>query len=242
MTVEIDPERRLGALVRDNPEFASVFESVGIDYCCGGDASLARACADADLEVATVREKLREARSGDAGETSDRDSISALVDDIVETHHDYLRDELPSLERTVRKVVRVHGDAHPELREVESTFLDLADEATHHIEDEEENVFPELERLDGEPSLTPDEEARIRKAIGHLEDEHDAAAAHLERLRSLTDDYAIPEDACPSYRSMLDRLQLLEEDMHLYIHKENNVMFPEAQERLEAVVAEYSSH
>ncbi|WP_222918855.1 hemerythrin domain-containing protein [Natrinema sp. SYSU A 869] len=137
-----------------------------------------------------------------------------------------------------RKVVRVHGDAHPELHEVESTFLDLADEVTHHIEDEEENVLPELERLDDEPSLTPDEEARIREPIAHLEDEHDVAAAHLERLRSLTDDYAIPEDACPSYHNMLDRLRLLEEDMHLHIHKESNVMFPEALLRLEAVVAE----
>ena len=239
MTGEIDPDRRLGALVRDNPEFASVFESVGIDYCCGGDVSLAQACADADLAVETVRERLREARSNDAAATSHWDSLSALVDDIVETHHDFLRAELPSLERTIRKVVRVHGDAHPELHEIESAFLELADDVTHHIEDEEENVFPELERLDDAEEAAPaaDEEARIREAIAHLEDEHDAAAAHLERIRSLSDDYAVPEDACTSYRNMLDRLQLLEEDMHLHIHKENNVLFPDAQERLAAAVA-----
>ncbi|ELZ17330.1 iron-sulfur cluster repair di-iron protein [Haloterrigena salina JCM 13891] len=238
MTDEINPERRLGALVRDNPEFASVFESVGIDYCCGGDDSLERACADADLEVGAVVERLRDSRSDGGDGTDGWNSLSALVDDIVETHHDYLRAELPSLERTVRKVVRVHGDDHPELRDIESTFLDLEDEVSHHIEDEEENVFPKLERLEDETALTGDEEARIREAIDHLEDEHDAAAAHLERLRSLTDDYAVPEGACTSYRNMLDRLRLLEEDMHLHIHKENNVMFPDAQERLETVVAE----
>ncbi|QRV14924.1 iron-sulfur cluster repair di-iron protein [Haloterrigena salifodinae] len=238
MTAEIDPERRLGALVRDNPEFASVFESVGIDYCCGGDDSLERACADADLEVGVVVDRLRDARSDGGDGTDDWDSLSALVDDIVENHHDYLRAELPPLERTVRKVVRVHGDDHPELHDVESMFLDLEDEVTHHIEDEEENVFPELERLEDETALTGDEEAQVRKAIDHLEDEHDAAAAHLERLRSLTDDYAVPEGACTSYRNMLDRLQLLEEDMHLHIHKENNVLFPDAQDRLAAAVAE----
>ena len=236
MTAAVDPDRTLGALVREHPEFASVFESVGIDYCCGGDATLAEACADEGLAVETVREKLREARSGDGEESGEWDSLSELVDDIVANHHDYLRAELPSLERTVRKVVRVHGDAHPELEEIESTFLDLADEVTRHIEDEEENVFPELERLDDDAALTADEEARIREAIDHLEDEHDAAAAHLERLRSLSDDYAVPEDACTSYRNMLDRLQLLEEDMHLHIHKENNVLFPDAQERLAAAV------
>ena len=31
---------------------------------------------------------------------------------------------------------------------------------------------------------------------------------------------------------MLDRLKMLEEDMHLHVHKENNVLFLEAEERL----------
>ena len=238
MTAEIDPETQLGTLVREHPEFASVFESLGIDYCCGGDATLAQACADEELAVETVREKLREARSDDATGTDDWESLSALVDDIVESHHDFLRAELPSLERTVRKVARVHGDSHPELREVESTFLELKEEITHHIEDEEENVFPELERLDDGAALTADDEARIREAITHLEDEHDATGANLERLRELTDDYAVPEDACTSYRNMLDRLQLLEENTHLHIHKENNVLFPDATERLAAAAAD----
>jgi len=33
---------------------------------------------------------------------------------------------------------------------------------------------------------------------------------------------------------MLDRLQMLEEDMHLHVHKENNVLFPEAEAMLAA--------
>jgi len=38
----------LGASVRDlvleNPAAARLFESLGIDYCCGGDQTLAQAC------------------------------------------------------------------------------------------------------------------------------------------------------------------------------------------------------
>ncbi|MFC6718704.1 iron-sulfur cluster repair di-iron protein [Natrialbaceae archaeon GCM10025810] len=232
MTHEIDPTTPLGKLVRDHPEFAPIFEAFGIDYCCGGDDPLERACADADLDVRTVVERLESARSDDGAGTA-HDSLADLVDDIVESHHDFLRAELPSLERTVRKVARVHGDAHPELEEIESTFLEFVDEVTHHIEDEEENVFPELEALEADASLTDADEVRIREAIAHLEDEHDAAASLLERIRSLSDEYAVPDDACTSYRNMLDRLQLLEEDMHVHVHKENHVLFPDAQELLE---------
>lgn len=233
MTETIDPSTSLGRLVRETPEFASVFESLGIDYCCGGDVPLERACEEDDLDLRTVLDQLADARSSESAGT-DAESLSELVEDVVETHHDYLRSELPSLERVVRKVVRVHGDAHPELRDVESEFLDLKEEVTHHIEDEEENVFPELLELDGETPPAELDEGRIRDAIDHLESEHDAAASSLERIRELSDDYEIPDGACTSYRNMLDRLQMLESDMHRHVHKENNVLFPEAEERLAA--------
>lgn len=231
-TTTIDPEAPLGRLVGDHPEFAAVFESLGIDYCCGGNTSLRRACDENGLEVDAVVERLVASDSTDEIAPAEA-SITELVDDIVETHHDYLRAELPSLERVVRKVARVHGDAHPELEAIEATFLDLQEEVTHHVADEEETVFPELRKLEGGAPPTAAEEARIREAIDHLESEHDAAAAHLEEIRTLSDGYAVPSDACTSYRNALDRLQLLESDMHRHVHKENNVLFPKAERALE---------
>ena len=233
MTSTIDPGTQLGQLVRENPEFASVFESLGIDYCCGGDAPLERACDENDLEVQSVVEQLEKAQSSD-GTKTDYESLSALVDDIIDTHHDYLRSELPSLERVVRKVARVHGDTHPELQEIETEFLGLKEDVTDHISDEEENVLPEIVKLDQDASLMEVDTPEIREAIDHLESEHEAAASHLEQIRALSDDYAIPDDACMSYRNMLDRLKMLEEDMHPHVHKENNVLFPEAEEQLAA--------
>ncbi|MDG5820558.1 iron-sulfur cluster repair di-iron protein [Natronococcus sp. A-GB7] len=232
-TTTIDPETSLGRLVGDHPEFAAVFESLGIDYCCGGDTSLRRACTENDLELDTVVERLATTDSTDELAPAEA-SITELVDDVVETHHDYLRAELPSLERTVRKVARVHGDTHPELEAIEATFLELQEEVTHHIADEEETVFPEIRKLENGAPPTAPEEARIREAIAHLEEEHDDAAAHLEEIRTLSDGYAVPSDACTSYRNMLDRLQLLEADMHRHVHKENNVLFPRAERALES--------
>ncbi len=235
MTETIVPATSLGQLVRENPEFASVFESLGIDYCCGSDVPLERACEEADLELRAVLDRLADARSSESAEAgASAASLSELADDMVETHHDFLRSELPSLERVVRKVARVHGDSHSELHEVESEFLDRKEEVTHHIEDEEENVFPELVTLDGETPPADADEKDIREAIDHLESEHDAAASSLERIRERTDGYEVPDDACTSYRNMLDRLQMLESDMHRHVHKENNVLFPEAEERLAA--------
>ena len=45
-------------------------------------------------------------------------------------------------------------------------------------------------------------------------------------LRRLTDGYTPPADGCASYVACFAAMAELEEDTHLHIHKENNVLFP----------------
>ena len=53
-------------------------------------------------------------------------------------------------------------------------------------------------------------------------------AAVREGLRHATGDYALPDDACLSFRALYERLIELELDLHKHIHLENNVHFPRA--------------
>ena len=38
----------------------------------------------------------------------------------------------------------------------------------------------------------------------------------------------MPDDGCASYEALYRRLEHLEEDTHVHIHKENNMLFPMA--------------
>lgn len=123
----------------------------------------------------------------------------------------------------------MRGKSHPELEAIESKFLVLEADVMEHIADEAETVFPEILTLDDETARADAEAERIHDAIDHLESDHDAAASHLETIRRLSDDYAVPSEACTSYRNMLDRLQSLEADVHMHVHKKNNVLFPDTE-------------
>ncbi len=231
----IDPDRPLGDLVADDPSLARPLESLGLDYCCGGDQTLAEACADADLDVDAVRERLADARRDDDGpDELDWESLSDLVDHVVATHHDHLREELPQLEDLVWTVRNAHEEAHPELREVEVEFTALAEEMQSHTQEEEEELFPVVEKLDEGRPLSESERETLRAELRDLEADHEETAEHLERIADLTDDYAVPDDACPSYRSMLERLETLERDTHMHVRKENNVLFAEVERRIGA--------
>ncbi|WP_459193223.1 iron-sulfur cluster repair di-iron protein [Halosimplex sp. J119] len=231
---EIDPERTLASIVEDAPGTARAFESLGLDYCCGGDRTLVDACDEAGLAVEAVRDRLAEAGDRFEADCHEWDGLADLADHVVETHHDYLREELPALEELVAKVARVHRENHPELSEVESVFRELAAEMREHIDEEESELFPLVRRLDRGESLSTAEADRLREEVRTFEDDHAATADRLDEIADLTDDYAAPDDACASYRSMLDRLERLEHDTHMHVHEENNVLFAEAEDRLPA--------
>jgi regulator of cell morphogenesis and NO signaling len=48
------------------------------------------------------------------------------------------------------------------------------------------------------------------------------------QIRDLTDGFAAPEHACPTYRAMLAGLEEFERDLQRHIHLENNILFPRA--------------
>ncbi len=103
MIEPIDPDRPLGALVRENPAFAHVFEAVGLDFCCGGDQMLRTACTEADLDLDAVREQLDEARRKREERGDEWESMTALIEHVVDSHHQYLREELPAWNNSLRK-------------------------------------------------------------------------------------------------------------------------------------------
>jgi len=61
-----------------------------------------------------------------------------------------------------------------------------------------------------------------------MEKEHESAGNALRQMRLVTSDYQAPEDACNTYRALLDGLNTLEADLHQHIHLENNILFPKA--------------
>lgn len=59
-SVTIDPAWTVHELVRSRPETVAVFQSYGIDTCCGGTRTLTEAAKLAGLDAATLLHALEE--------------------------------------------------------------------------------------------------------------------------------------------------------------------------------------
>ena len=223
----VTSETPIGEIVRAMPASARVFEKLHIDYCCGGKKSLAEVCDTRRLDTATVIAMLSAMDIAPDGLLRDPDTmtLSELCDDIQETHHAYLQEELPRLDFLTRKVASVHGGHEPRLLVLRQVFQGFNAEMTSHTEEENQTVFPAIRRLEKGKQSTP---ATVRSICKKLEYDHDRAGAALEQFNKLTDGYTAPDWACNTFRALYEALARLEKDMHRHIHKENNVLFPKA--------------
>ncbi|WNC22819.1 iron-sulfur cluster repair di-iron protein [Thermosynechococcus sp. GLH187] len=222
----------VGALVRDYPSLAALFETAEIDYCCGGQQTLAEACAQRGIDAQTFLKEL-EAAIETAPEPAIADlSLTALVDHIETVHHAYLQRELPRLEAQAEKVAAVHGSRDARLQQLHATVVALAAELKTHLQKEEQVLFPRLRQL--EKSYDQAVNVLIPAAIDCMQREHAETGVALTQLRRLSDGFTPPEWACNTYRVLLAGLLSLEKDLHQHIHKENNLLFPKAIALLEA--------
>jgi regulator of cell morphogenesis and NO signaling len=225
------------------PAATRLFEGLGIDYCCGGQRPLGEACAKAAVPVAQVLNSLSRlaAPAPDSPERDwQREPLAALINHIVEKHHVYTKDELPRLERLLNKVCEAHGERHGELFRLRELFGPLRQELDTHLLKEEQVLFPYIERLEeaftNKQGVAPPFFGTVRNPVRMMMTEHDTAGETLELMRAAAGGYAVPADACPSYRTLYGALAAFEADLHQHIHLENNILFPRA-EAMEAEVA-----
>lgn len=227
-TIALDPDMSLGAIVNAYPSVARQLERLDLDYCCGGDRTLADACRVNGLDAAAVVIELgTHVDDGDAPAPWASMTLDELVDHLVSTHHRYLWDELPRLTALVDKVVGVHGDRHRELVEIAQCFLSIRSDIEPHLAKEERVLFPAIRELAGMSTNATFGFGSITNPISEMLREHDDLGALLRDLRSMTNDFWPPADGCESYAALFAGLEQLEHDTHLHIHKENNVLFPQ---------------
>lgn len=241
----IDTSQTVASLAVAKPASTWVLEGLGIDYCCGGNRSVAEACAAAGISAEELDRRLADAETAQApaGVAADwsKAALKDLVAHIVDTHHAYLNRELPRLVEMFDKVLEAHGKNHTELGAMCERFGELDNELMSHMFKEEHVLFPYITRLEtarewGE-EVAPPPFGSVRFPIRMMLGEHDSAGEALQILRAESENYTVPPDGCPTFHALYNGLKGLEADLHQHIHLENNILFPRAIELEERAAA-----
>ncbi|MGC4235073.1 MAG: iron-sulfur cluster repair di-iron protein [Niabella sp.] len=225
--MNITQETIVGELVAKDYRTATVFKEHGIDFCCNGNRTIREACDKKHVEIDMLIENLLHA-SADSGNTNiDYQSwpLDLLADYIEKKHHRYVKSRIREIMPFLQKVARVHGDRHPELLQVEYLFSASVIELTEHLKKEEQILFPYIRKAVAEGPNRP-AFGSVENPISVMMEEHSNEGERFAKIAALTNNYTPPEDACNTYRVTFSLLKEFEEDLHLHIHLENNILFP----------------
>lgn len=227
--------KTLAEIVTENHEAATVFEKHGLDFCCKGKRSLQTACNEKNLPAQIVAGELEQVLTKeDSSAELSKLSLSQLVDYIINTHHFYVKQQMPQIYLWLERVSSKHGERHNELYKIFECFSELKSEMEMHMRKEELILFPRIKELD-EPADRCGGGCgiNIQAPINVMEDEHEQAGNLMEEIRTYSSNYMAPTDACTTYRLSFAALQAFEKDLHRHVHLENNILFPKAIESFE---------
>ena len=226
--------KTIGEIVADDFRTARVFENHDIDFCCGGKVALEAICTEKGLDLAAVIRELETVQNEPVERNQNYSSwtLPFLADYIVNTHHVYLKENDEQIAAYAHKIATVHGAHHPELIRIAAIFEKISTDMVGHLKEEEEAFFPALRRADAARTAgsAPNDEDRktIRASLLRLHREHQEIGDAIHEIRHLSNEYAIPGDACNTFTLTYRKLKEFEDDLHKHVHLENNILFSKA--------------
>ena len=230
----INTTKTVGEIAVELPQSTRIFERMKIDYCCGGGVALGEACNAAGVNLDTLVQMLDSSTTQKGNEIIDLQQarLTELITYILDKHHVYTKDEMARLEPLAAKVVSAHGANHAELVVVRDLMQQLFADLKPHMFKEEQILFPyilELDKAQAQNRPAPFAPfGTINNPIRMMMMEHDTAGELLRELRKVSADYKVPADACVSYKTFYEALEVFEQDLHQHIHVENNLLFLKA--------------
>lgn len=231
--IKIEETLTIADIVSKNIKSAHVFKKFGIDFCCGGGISIEKACENKNINI---NELLQELKTIDDAVVPSQNynlwELDFLIDYIINNHHTYVKNSLTLIDEYAAKVSKVHGIAYPEVVQIEHIFKHVAEELTGHMYKEEIVLFPYIKkcvaakRIHSEiknPSFGP-----IQNPIHMMQQEHEQVGNMLKEIAQLSNQYNPPIGACNTFRALYAKLDEFEQDLHIHVHLENNILFPKA--------------
>ena len=226
-------DKTVADLVSDNIKTANVFKKHGIDFCCGGRISIEKACEKKGLDYATVVSELFQVRVVKS-EIEDYNNwdLDKLIDYIIKVHHSYVLEAIPLIIQYSDKVAKVHGHHYEEVVKINELFHTVAEELLQHMQKEEKILFPyilDLVKADNDDLILSSAPfGSVQNPIQMMNKEHETAGNILKEISNLANSYTPPDEACNTFRALYASLEEFEQDLHLHIHLENNILFPKS--------------
>jgi regulator of cell morphogenesis and NO signaling len=238
-------EQTISELAAADFRFATIFEKHGIDFFAAGKRTLQEACNNDNIKLDKIKADLRSIIEAVDYKPDRRGEfnhwpLDLLIDYILLKHHKYIAENIPLLETYLAKLCKTYGNQDPSLFRLFSLFVGTGDELLFHMNKEEVSLFPIIKKMVIQQSkgnhtpFVPFDS--ILNPIRVMMHEHGSEGNNFKHIRTLCNNYLPPAGVSSLYKETFVLLHEFEENLHVHVHLENNILFPKSM-ALEATLA-----
>ena len=161
-------------------------------------------------------------------------SKASLIEllEYIEQHHCEIREKILKLQMLIEQVAELQKDEHSSIIDsLQSFYPVFKAKMVGHFAKEEHILIPYIRQMD-EASRNPDTKlefhhSSIKNPISQIEYDHDQIEnVMFGKLRTITGNYQLPQDACDAFKTLYESLKDIETNMSEHISLENRILFP----------------
>jgi len=233
---QISSDESPAEIVREDYRTADIFLKHGIDFCAEEQLPLSSLCKEHGIDAKNLLQELEWCRRSMSisGTLNYADwKIGFLTDYIENVHHNYLRNALPPLRAYVARFVKESSTTFDYSEELQRALSQFNKNILEHLDQEEDTIFPYIRQI-GHAFYRKESYASLfvrtlRKPVEEIMDnEHHSTTLALQRFRTLTSNYALPENASLIQKVAFAKFAELDNNLMLHLHLENDILFPRA--------------
>lgn len=156
-------------------------------------------------------------------------SFKEVVEEIVATHHSFLRKELPRLTELF-DALSTNCSGDESFEEAQQIYKKVRTKIEAHLRDEETSLFPTGIALESGAPIPPCE-LDLLERLQEMEKEHDGCGNALSTVSGMI--ASLPQSDLRE--QVLDKIKLVQDDLRVHVDKENTQVHPRFLELFGAV-------
>jgi len=156
-------------------------------------------------------------------------SPELIINYLQKTHRYYLEHIIPSIDKKLQKILHTTETKSKDAAIIERFYSGYKEELLVHIKDEEQNVFPQILRLQNQQSENKDKQYKEIKFQANFEQIHSDVDDKLLDLKNIIIKYLAPTYNDNDCNDFLYALFDFEKDLANHARIEDKILIPIAQ-------------